>query len=217
MCLFGGYQWTAWIFIGVWYINLLVERLLLVFLFLEGEWPEIFNICFARLFSTSAQNSLGMRQYHCASTTFEFPDGITWQSVGVNWFPFPGFFSLLWWHFFGVLDLILPFWCNPLRQSILMTLWTTWPWTIRLRQIVYPHPLHWIGNWRDTWPAQCAWRTHKAWFYCRRYFFRLSDQMSVRGPVELPSFLSLTGRYFWSFYCSVSSDDNRSFINDVDS
>ena len=41
--LVGGLHWTAWDFIGLWSITLLLELLFIVFLFLEGAWFDTFN------------------------------------------------------------------------------------------------------------------------------------------------------------------------------
>ena len=40
----GGFHWTAWIFIRVWFITLLINHLILLFLFLEGGWSDTFDI-----------------------------------------------------------------------------------------------------------------------------------------------------------------------------
>ena len=128
--------------IGVCSIPLLVEHLLLGFLFLEGSYSNTFGICIAGLFSAPTQDRLGMRGYFLTSTSLEYLA----YSLGAP-LVIPGIHSvrltiLLCWRICsvssgrslthllralqalsGALALLPPYWFNPLCQGGFSVVW----------------------------------------------------------------------------------------------
>ena len=73
-------------FIGVWYITLLVEHPILVFLIFSRCMFQHLWYLIDSLLSTSAQDILGMQYYFFNYNFLEIPSALTWCALGVPWF-----------------------------------------------------------------------------------------------------------------------------------